>query len=144
MNIYYFQGEMTPSNSSSPEVIKKAPQEAIEFVPKFQHIKEDLQNLFNIEVTSNASLSYPWEKDVFYAKVVEDLNAGKPFALDYMFEEGLLTKEDLQERGIATTKAQAIEILKHIKGPIGRRMQDLMVNVGILTEEEALDLKYSA
>lgn len=137
MTTYYFQGEMTPRNSSSPEVIKTSSEEAIEFVPKFKHIKEDLQNLFNIEVTSNVSLSYPWVKDELYAKVIEDLNEGKPFALDYMFEEGLLTKEELQDRGIEKMKPEAVEILKRIKGPIGRRMKDLIVNVGILTEEEA-------
>lgn len=111
--------------------------EAIEYVEKFKHIQEDLKNLFNIEVTSYASLNYPWVKDEFYAKVIEDITSGKPFALDYMFEEKLLSKDDMVERGIQNHKPQVIEILKKIKGPIGRRMKDLIVNVGILTNEEA-------
>lgn len=118
------------------KIVSSTP-EAVEYVEKFKHIQEDLKNLFNIEVTSHASLSYPWVKDELYTKVIEDLTLGKPFALDYMFEEGLLTKEDLHKRGIEKMKPQVIEILTKIKGPIGRRMKDLIINAEILTEEEA-------
>lgn len=146
-----FSSSNNPShnlNGSVPESNERSlqnpnnTQEAHEYVPKFIHIQEDLQNLFNIEVTSERSLSYPWVKDELYAKVVEDLKVGKPFALDYMFEETLhdkqlLSREDLQARGIEKMKPEAKEILARIKGPIGRRMKDLIVNAGILTEEEA-------
>ncbi len=83
--------EPSMNNFSGPEkninqiaVPEKSSPEAIEYVSKFQHLKEDLGNLFNIEVTSEVSLSYPWVKDEMYEKVIEDFNAGKPFALDYM------------------------------------------------------------
>ena len=143
---------MEPSNNrfnASPQippsqevVIPPAAQEAIEFVPKFKHIKEDLQNLFAIEVTSETSLSYPWVKDEFYAKVVEDFTHHKPFALDYMFEEGLLTKEDLAARNVRELKQLAIETLQTLKGPRLINAKKLCVETGILTEEEAGDTLY--
>lgn len=128
---------VSPENLPPKQEDEATHSEFIEFVPKFDHIKEDLEKLFNIEVTSEATLHYPSVKNEMYAKVIEDLQAGKPFALDYMFEEGLLTKNELRDRGIEKMKPQAEEILRKIKGPIGRRMKDLIVNVGILTEEEA-------
>lgn len=111
--------------------------EAVEYVSKFEHLKEDLANLFNIEVTSESSLKYPWVKDEMYYKVVEDFDEGKPFALDYMFEEGLLTKEDLKERNIQAMKPQAINILRTFKGPLLVSAKKLFINTGILNEEEA-------
>lgn len=126
-----------------PETEEISP-EVHEFVPKFEHIKEDLGNLFNIEVTSETSLTYPWVKDELYQKVVEDFTAGKPFALDYMFEEGLLTKEDLEKRGIQDMKPQALTIIKTIKGPRLTRIKDLFMSTGILTQEEVGDALYSS
>ena len=131
------------NNFSGPEKIfppipvpENSSPEAIEYVSKFEHLKEDLENLFNIEVTSETSLSYPWVKDEMYAKVLEDFREGKPFALDYMFEEGLLTKEDLQERGVKDLKQQALDILKTFKDPRLTTVRNLFINTGILTEEE--------
>ncbi len=131
------------NNFSGPEkninqiaVPENSSPEAIEYVSKFQHLKEDLENLFNIEVTSETSLSYPWVKDEMYEKVIEDFNVGKPFALDYMFEEGLLTKEDLESRGIKNLKRQALDILKTFKDPRLTTVRNLFINTGILTEEE--------
>lgn len=117
-------------------------QETIEYVEAFKEIQDDLKFMFDIHVENEEDLSSPNIKDELYSKVIEDLNAGKPFALDYMFEEKingkqLLSCEDLQVRGIQEMKSQAREILAKIKGPIGRRMKDLIVNVGILTNEEA-------
>lgn len=110
--------------------------EAIEYVSKFEHLKEDLENLFNIEVTSEASLSYPWVKDEMYAKILEDFEEEKPFALDYMFEEGLLTREDLEKRGIKDMKPQALHILQTFKGPRLISAKNLFIATGLLTEEE--------
>ena len=93
--------------------------------------------MFGINVENENDLSSPELKNKFYTKVIEDLTSGKPFALDYMFEEKLLSKEDMKERGIQTYKQQAVEILAKIKGPLGRRMKDLIINTGILTSEEA-------
>lgn len=126
----------SPENSvPHSERIDNSP-EAVEYVSKFEHLKEDLVNLFNIEVTSEASLKYPWVKDEMYYKIIEDFSEGKPFTLDYMFEEGLLTKEDLKERNIQAIKPQALEILKTFKGPRLTSAKKLFINTGILTEEE--------
>ncbi len=131
--------------SSNPEKItppivgvEKISPEAIEYVSRFEHLKEGLENLFNIEVTSEVSLSYPWVKDEMFAKVLDDFKEGKPFALDYMFEEGLLTKKDVQERGIQKIKPQALYILQTFKGPRLTRAKDLFIATGIVTEEEAV------
>lgn len=135
--------EPSSNNFNGPEkninqivVPENSSPEAIEYVSKFQHLKEDLENLFNIEVTSETSLSYPWVKDEMYEKVLEDFGEGKPFALDYMFEEGLLTKKDLEERGIKNLKQQALDILKTFKDPRLTTIRNLFINTGILTEEE--------
>ncbi len=110
--------------------------EAIEFVPRFRHIQEDLLYLFTINVTSETSLTYPWVKDEMYQKVIEELKLGTPFALDYMFEEKLLTKDELQERGFQELKPYAMTILATYKGTRLTRARDLFINSGLLTEEE--------
>lgn len=96
-----------------------------EFVPKFTHIKEDLNTLFNIEVTSEASLRYDWVKDEMYGAILEDLQHAKPFALDYMIEEGLLTLEDLKERGIAEHKDVLKTIIDDVRGQTKVRLTKL-------------------
>jgi hypothetical protein len=128
---------VAPDNSlSKPEVVTSSP-EKTEYVEKFKYIKKDLEDLFQIEVTSYGSLTYPWVKDELYAKVIEDFNAGKPFALDYMVKEGLLTKEDLEARGIQSIKPKALEALTLLKGPRFNDAKKLFVDAGLLTEEEA-------
>lgn len=126
----------THKGETSTKAVQKA-LEAVEYVEAFKEIQEDLKFMFAIHVENEDDLSSPLIKDKLYEKVIEDLNAGKPFALDYMVEEKLLSKDDIIGRGIQNYKPQVIEILKKIKGPIGRRMKDLIVNVGILSEEEA-------
>jgi hypothetical protein len=106
----------------------------LEFVEKFKHIQEDLKFLFEIEVTSQTSLNYPWVKNELYAAVEKELKAGTPFALDYMFDEGLLTKEDLKERRIETLKPYAETILATFKGTRLTRAKELFIETGIFTE----------
>jgi hypothetical protein len=122
---------------SSPEHEESNEDDKEHYVEKFKYIQKDLKDLFTIEITSEASLSYPWVKDELYAKVIEDFNAGKPFALDYMIHEGLLTKRDLQERGIQSIKPKALEALTLLRGPRFHDAKDIFVTAGILTEEEA-------
>jgi hypothetical protein len=117
--------------------------EAVEFVPRFSHIQEDLLYLFTINITSEASLNYPWVKDEMYDKVVEELKHGTPFALDYMFEEKLLTKEELFTRGIQELKPYAKTILATYKGTRLTRAKNLFIDCGLLTEEETR-IAYSA
>lgn len=122
----------------SSEEITKPVNEVIEFVPKFNHIQEDLLYLFNINATSQSSLHYPFVKDEMYSKAIEELQLGTPFALDYMFEEKLLTKEDLQSRHIEAMKPYAKTILATYKrGPRLTRAKDLFVDSGLLTRAEA-------
>lgn len=125
-------------SESSPDAVENtssAP-EAIEFVPKFAHIQEDLLYLFNIQVTSETSLQYPWVKDEMYTKAVEELKLGTPFALDYFFEEKLLTKDELRARGFYDLKPYALTILKTFKGTRLTRAKDLFIDTGLLSEEE--------
>lgn len=96
-----------------------------EFVPRFTHIQEDLSNLFNIEVTSEASLRYDWVKDEMYGAILEDLHYAKPFALDYMIEEELLTFEDLKQRGIAEHKEVLKTIIDGVRGQTKVRLAKL-------------------
>lgn len=110
--------------------------EAIEYVPGFQHIQEDLLYLFTINVTSETSLNYPWVKDEMYAKVVEELKLGTPFALDYMFEEKLLTKEELLAHGLLELKPYALQILATYKGTRLARAKQLFIDSGLLTKDE--------
>ncbi len=130
--------EHAPLSESSPESVESTSStpEAIEFVPKFSHIQEDLLYLFNIQVTSETSLQYPWVKDEMYAKAVEELKLGTPFALDYFFEEKLLTRDELRERGFYELKPYALTILKTFKGPRLTRAKDLFIDTGLLSEEE--------
>lgn len=110
--------------------------EAVEFVPKFTHLQEDLQYLFTITVTSEASLQYPWVKDEMYAKVVEELKLGTPFALDYFFEEKLLTKDELKARGLQELKPYAMTVLATYKGTRLKRARDLFIDSGLLDADE--------
>ena len=124
---------------SAPVVTENAPAtntEAIEFVPRFKHIREDLLYLFTINVTSETSLNYPWVKDEMYQKVVEEFKLGTPFALDYFFEEKLLTKDELQARGFQELKPYAKTILATYKGTRLTRAKTLFIDCGLLTEEE--------
>jgi hypothetical protein len=113
--------------------------EALEFVPKFTHLQEDLLYLFNIQITSEASLRYPWVKDEMYAKTIEELKLGTPFALDYFFEEKLLTKDELASRSFQELKPYAKTILEKYKGIRRTRAKDLFIDSGLLTEEETKD-----
>lgn len=117
-------------------VTENSSKEAIEYVPKFKHIQEDLQYMFEIKVENEDDLYSTKIKDKLYKNVREDIQQGKPFALDYMFEEGLLTKEDLEKRGIKDLKQQALSILKTFKDPRLTSIRNLFINTGILTEEE--------
>lgn len=123
-----------------PQIVvpENSPQEAIEYVPKWKHIQEDLQYMFGIEIKSEDNLYEAETKNKLYESVLEDMRQGKPFALDYMFEEGLLTKEDLEKRGIKDLKQQALNILKTFKDPRLTSIRNLFINTGILTEEESL------
>lgn len=136
MESFNQKNNVTPENPTSKEGLEKVSPEITEYVPKFEHIKEDLKNLFQIEATSEASLAYPWVKDEMYTKIIEDFNAGKPFALDYLFKEGLLTKEDLISRGIQANKERALQILQSLRGPRLFSVKELFIDTGLLTQEE--------
>lgn len=125
---------LQPQNTDTESPSEKP--EAIEFVPKFKHTQEDLLYLFNMQVTSETSLHYPFVKDELYQKAIEELKLGTPFALDYMFEEKLLTKDELKNRGIQELKPYAKTILATYKGTRLTRAKTLFIDCGLLTEEE--------
>jgi hypothetical protein len=110
--------------------------------PRFEQIKEDLQALFTIHVTSETSLRYPWVKDEFYTKVVEGLHQGDYATLDYMIREPLgnnshlLTKEECLARGIQSLLPQALQILGNYKEPRRTYIKNLFVEAGIMSEAE--------
>lgn len=137
-------------NQNHPENIQRlSPQhedrteEKVEYEPKFKQHQEDLKYLFAIDVHDEASLSNPFLKNEMYEKVLDDFKEGKPFALDYMFEEGLLTRDDLESRGIKNLKEQALKILGTFKDPRFTSIKKLFINTGIITEEEASRLAHS-
>ena len=105
------------------------------YEPKFIHIKEDLENLFQVKVTSEVSLRYPWVIDELYNAAIKELEQGTPFGLDYMIDEKLLTKEDIQERGITNEmRTNALAILEKYKGPRFTRAKEVFKESGILLE----------
>lgn len=107
---------------------------AIEYEPKFKQHQEDLQNLFGIEVTSLASMKYPWVIDEFYQAAVKELLLGTPFALDYLLDEKLLTKKDIEERGITEEMRDAAKkIVATYKGPRLVRAKSTLEESGILS-----------
>lgn len=138
---------MHPSNAPSggerpQEVVLQSP-EVIEIEPKFKQLQEDLFSMFEIKVTSENSLRYPWVKDEFYAKVVEGLANDEYFALDYMANEklhedgdSLLNQEDLLSRGIRTLQDHGRIILHKYKEPRLSRIKELFITSGIFTELE--------
>lgn len=120
------------SSPSSPE--------SEHYEPKFNQIKEDLHNLFNINVTSEISLQYPWVIDELYTAAVDELMKGTPWGFDYMVKENLLTKKQIVERGVTKEmKNRALDILENLKGPRFLRAKELFIETGIL--EESFPLK---
>ncbi len=112
-------------------------QESIEYIPKWKHQQEVLSAMFNIDITSEQSLSYPWVKDEMYSKITESFDNGEYTTLECMFEEGLLSIQDLHERGIMNHKDKALQILQSLRST-GRYNQakDLFIATNILSEEE--------
>lgn len=114
----------------------------VEVEPRFEQIKDDLAAMFTIEVTSEISLRYEWVKDEFYSKVVEGLMYDEYFALDYMANEELregeplLTKDDMVKRGIRSLQDHAEKILHMYKEPRLKRIKELFIKSGLMTEEE--------
>lgn len=131
-----------PVNENSLQESHESPA-LIEYVPRFEHIKEDLLYLFDIEATSEASLSYPWEKDKFYGAALKELQLGTPFALDYFFDEQLLKKEDITLSRRQEMRPYAETILRTFKGPRLVRAKELFAAAGILTTEESGDILYA-
>ncbi|MBP6948570.1 MAG: hypothetical protein KBC41_00845 [Candidatus Pacebacteria bacterium] len=128
-------------NNSTISLEKRSPispsnETIIEFVPKFRHIQEDLLFLFNIEVTSETSLTYEWVKKELLDKAFEEIRLGTPFALDYMFEEQLLSKEDIRKGSIQDIQPYAKTILKTYKGPRLTRAKNLFLDTGIFNQKE--------
>ncbi len=117
-------------------LISPSNETTIEFVPKFRHIQEDLLFLFNIEVTSETSLTYEWVKKELLDKAFEEIRLGTPFALDYMFEERLLSKEDTRKGSIQDIQPYAKTILKTYKGPRLTRAKNLFLDTGIFNQKE--------
>lgn len=133
----------TPENNTNLPPLSSIPnQESLEYIPKWKHHQESLSTMFDIDITSEPSLSYPWVKDELYEKVKEGFSEGTYFALDYMFEEGLLTQKDLQERGISSYRSQAHLILNNLRS-IGQYNQakKLFEDTGILSEGETTEAK---
>ena len=142
MERLFTRTDSAPENSEERALEVQQTPDTLEFVPKFNHIQEDLLYLFNVQVTSESSLHYPFVKDEMYTKVVEELKLGTPFALDYMFEEKLLTKDELHARGIQELKPYAKTILAKYKGIRRTRAKDLFIDSGLLTEDEADPIHY--
>lgn len=136
---YTKQSPGTSSNDHAPHLKQE---EVLLLEPRFRQLKEDLAFMFNIEVTSEASLKYPWVKDELFSKVVAGLTNDEYFALDFMANEELhggeplLSKEDFIRRGIRSYQDHARTILHKYKGQHLANVKQLFTLSGIMTEEE--------
>lgn len=112
-------------------------QESIEYIPKWKQVQDDLRYLFGITIESEQSLTTEETKVLLYKTACNGIMAGEYFSLDYMFEEGLLTKEDIQKQEVSKLKPYALSILNNLRS-IGQYNQakNLFIDTGILTNEE--------
>lgn len=127
---------ISPASHEKMHTTEEAVPSVEEFVPEFELQKEALEKIFNIEVPYARALDFPWVKDELYAKVKEGLENNEYFALDFMIEENLLTKKDLQERKINTLQDHARVILHKYKGPRLVQAKKLFITAGLFTEKE--------
>ena len=129
----------------SPEPATHKEPGAVKYVPKIEHIQEDLASFFQIYIENEAMLNNRYIKDEMYTKVKEGLEHNEYFALYCMMEiklhnEGpsLLTKKDLISRGIRSYQNNARAILHKYekKGPRLKEVKKLFIDSGMFTEQE--------
>lgn len=134
--------KQSPDTSSNDQAPHLKHEEVLLLEPRWKQLKEDLAFMFNVEVTSEASLKYPWVKDELFSKVVEGLINDEYFALDFMANEELhngeplLSKEDFISRGIRSYQDHARIILKKYKGQHLASVKQLFTLSGLMTEDE--------
>jgi hypothetical protein len=109
---------------------------ATEYVSRFKVLQDDLKYMFDIIVPYENALLFPWVKDELYTKVIEGLQEGNYFSLDYMLEEGLLSRDDLLNRGIRDYKDLAIAMIQKAKDKRRTRAKELVLQAGILSLDE--------
>lgn len=143
------------------EVLSDSPDN--EYVSEFTQNKKELKDLFNIEVTSEASLKYPWVIKEFYELAMDNLKSGDPFALEEFFNRNLLaevdirallTKEEPQKRNEIKLSARTI-LKKYTENHKGldlsklselsdpsrlARAKNIFIDTGILNQEEVNNL----
>ena len=148
---------MEPPRNSSERILEPSVEEPIddspvreEFVTDFDlkqevllmfgiHVKEKLPHIHDITGT----LEDPVIKDKMYDALVRELQSGSTYALDFMFNENLLSKTYLEKKGLRKLKDVALHILQNTKGHQRTNDKDLFINTGILTQEEARDAFYT-
>ena len=136
------------NNHPSPEGKKVVPENVEsqeEFVPKWKHVQEDLNYMFQIPIKKEEDISSKAVKKVMYQKALNSLRENSPFTFDYFFEEQLLTKDDIkaEDREELAVHARAIiEGMKH--SPRRTRTELLFVDAGILREKDIAEIKETA
>lgn len=103
-------------------------------------IKEKDEHTENIVGT----IDDPMIKDQMYEAVVNELNNGSTYALEFMLEDKLLSHEDLIQRGVRNCKEAAIKLLRTSTGVQRTRDKESFIASGILTPMEAADVLYSS
>jgi hypothetical protein len=117
-----------------------------EYVPKWQHIKEDLKYMFQIDVDTEADLDRSEIKQQMYTKALDELRARSPFALDYFIEEKLLSVSDIRDSDRAEIVKYAYEILRLMKNPspMRKRTEELFLEeTDILTVADLEEIEKS-
>lgn len=140
-----------PENFNLGSLDQVSSPEIEEYVPQFFVTQEALQ-FYGIDVhertPENPSIEGTLDdreiKRKIYDTLVQELQSGNTHLLEFILSEKLLTKYELHDYGIDTQKETAKKILKNMTGQQRAKDIDSFLESGIFTENEALDLKYSA
>lgn len=106
------------------------------YVNHFDELAKVTEKLFGVVIPSEEALHFALIKNELYGKVKEDLEENRYFALDFMIEEGLLTKKDLVMRGVRDLQDHARIILRTYKASRFVQAKKLFILAGIFTEKE--------
>jgi hypothetical protein len=136
-HLYNFNQE----TSTSPEH-----QESLVYMSPFE-IKEEILKLFGINVTKEdfdeyGNIKNPTIKDQVYEALLEELEEGKSATLEFVITDKLLSKEDLQERGLEKLKQPSLALLQKSKGQARSNEIKWCIESGILTQAEIGDALY--
>lgn len=136
----------TPENLPPKQELVLPTPPSIEFMSPFE-VKQEILKIFDIDVTredfdSDDNIKNPEIKNRIYLSLLEGLQEGNSATLEFIVNDKLLSKKDLQERGIPALKQPALVMLNKSKGLQRALEKKLCIESGILTEKEVGDNLY--